>query len=251
MLTIRKEQIEIFQQCTLRNFENNMIRHLHEFSPAQSEILGQDGLRKVVRLGVKQAESYGFTHSGPVQFYLELMFMFGSYFDTDCQYSWALDILTDDEIDDQTERADILYEKFIDYLDKVAGSDWGNARTSLGRISKQSFKDLEENKDDLEADILARFHLDFPQKCRYLGDRVLLQIIQLAAESAEKFSVSSNSGVKFFAQFMFMLGRGFSVDPLYPWCEGTLNDEAITDPRERIKQLHSKGTAYLTKVLAA
>ncbi|MCP4342502.1 MAG: hypothetical protein GY799_27385 [Desulfobulbaceae bacterium] len=242
--------MEILKKCTLRNFENNMIQHLHEFSPKHSESLGQEGLRKVIKLGVKQAELYGFSNYGPVQFYIELMFMFGSYFDSDCQFYWALEILTDPEIVDQTERADILYEKVMDYIDKIAGPEWRYARDSLSWVSKQNFKDLVENRDDLETDILARFKINFPQKCRYLGDRVLLQLVKFAVESAEKFSVPSDTGVIVFAHFMFILGCGFTVDPLYPWCESTLSDESITDPVMRIKQLHSEGITCFTKVLA-
>jgi hypothetical protein len=251
MLIIRKEQMEVFRNCTQRNFENNMIEHLHEFSPKQSEFLGREGLRKVIQLGMKRVELYGFTDYGPVQFYIELMFMLGSYFDIDCQFSWALDILTDPELVDQTEKADLLYEKVMEYVDTVAGPDRRYARESLRRASMQNFKELVEKRDDLETHILAGFKINFPQKCKYLGDRTLSQIVHSAAESIKKFSVPSDTGMVVFAHFMFMLGSGFTDDPLYPWSQNTLSDEAIADPLERIKRLHREGITYFTNVLAS
>lgn len=250
MLIIRKEQIKVFQQTVLRNFENNMVQHLRNFTPKHSEALGEDGLRKVIRRGIKRAETYGFTDRGPVRFYIELMFMLGSDFDTDCQFPWASQILTDPEIVEQTERADALFDKVMDYVKEVAGPEREYAQESLRRASQQSFKDLRKIKGSMETEILARFKTNYPQKCRYIGDQALRTLVQRGAELAQKYSVSSPAGAAFFASFMFILGHGFAEDPLYPWCEETLNDKSISDPNKRIERLHSKGVAYLSKVLA-
>ena len=251
MLKIRKEQIGFFRPAVLRNFENNMIQHLQEFSPKHSQALGEDGVRNVVRLGVKRAEKYGLTNRGPVRFYIELMFMLGSYFDTDCQFPWASRILADPEIADQTARADCLFDKAMDYVEKVAGPNRKYAKESLSRACRQSFKDLREIRGGQETDILSRLKMNFPQKCQYVGDQALRSLVKHGTELAQKFSVSSDAGVILFVCFMFMLGHGFAADPQYPWCEMTLNNENISDPNKRIERLYSKSITYITNVLAS
>ncbi|HFQ81467.1 MAG TPA: hypothetical protein ENK33_08870 [Desulfobacterales bacterium] len=249
MLIIRREQIDIFRQSVRLNFENNMVKHLRDFTPGHSEALGEDGLRKVIRQGIKSAETYGLTDYGPVRFYIELMFILGSDFDTDCQFPWASHILADPEIVDQTERADALFDKAMDYLKEVAGPERKYAKESLRRASQQSFKDLGGIKENLETEILAWFRKNYPQKCRYVGEQPLHDLIRRAAALARKIAVSNSAGVVLCACFMFMLGHGFAEDPLYPWCKKTLNDENITDPNKRLERLHSKGIAYISKVL--
>ena len=250
MLKIRNEQMKVFRQLSLQNFEDNMVEHLQDFSPKHSLALGEDGVRKVVQLGIRQAETYGFTNYGPVQFYIELMFMLGSYFDTDCQYPWAARILTDPKVTDQMERADCLFDKAMDYVGKVGGPNREYAIKSLSRASQEIFKDLCKIRENLETDLLARVKLNFPQKYQYVGDKALIQLIQQGRKLAQKYSISSNSDTICFVFFMFMLGQGFADDPLYPWCGATLKDERINDPHERIEQLYSKSIAYINKVLA-
>ncbi|RLC02549.1 MAG: hypothetical protein DRH34_07185 [Deltaproteobacteria bacterium] len=250
MLTIRKEQMEVFQQVSLRNFENNMIRHLQDFSPNLSKALGEDGVRDVVRLGIKQAEQYGFTNYGPVQFYIEMMFMLGSYFDTDCQLPWAARILNDPEIENQDERADCLFDKAMDYVEKVGGPNRRYAVKSLTRASQENFKSLCKLKGDLETDLLFRLKLNHPQKCQYAGDKALLKLIQQGRKLSQEYSISGSSGIICFTCFMFMLGHGFADDPLYPWCGDTLKDDSISASEKRVERLFSKGIAYLTKALA-
>ncbi len=249
MLKISKKQMKIFSQAALRNFENNMIRHLREFTPKHSRALGDDGVRNVVRLGIERAETYGLTDRGPLRFYIELMFMLGSYFDTDYQYPWAATILTDPEIGDEVARANRLFEKAMDYVEKVAGPNREYARESLIRASQQSYKDFQEVQGGREADILSRFKMNFPQKCEYVGDPALRSLIQRGTELALDFSVSTEGGASIFVWLTFMLGQGFAKDPLYPWCEMTLDNEKISDPGKRVERLYSKFITYITKAL--
>ena len=89
MWTIRQEQAEAFRQNALQKFEDEMVEHLQGFASGHWMVIGEKTGRLVIQLGLKNAGQYGFTNRGPVRFYIELMFMFGSYFDTDPQYPWA------------------------------------------------------------------------------------------------------------------------------------------------------------------
>jgi hypothetical protein len=120
MLEIREEQMAVFDQAARKTFEDEMVEHLAEFVPKQCEVIGEQQVRKVIQLGVERARIYSLTNRGPVRFYIELMFVFGSDFDTDPLLSWAAEILGD-VLTNQMAKAGRLYEKTNDYLEKVSG----------------------------------------------------------------------------------------------------------------------------------
>jgi hypothetical protein len=120
MLEIREEQMAVFDQAARKSFEDEMVQHLAEFVPKQCEVIGEQQVRKVIQLGVERARIYSLTNRGPVRFYIELMFVFGSDFDTDPLLSWAAEILGD-VLTNQMAKAGRLYEKTNDYLEKVSG----------------------------------------------------------------------------------------------------------------------------------
>jgi hypothetical protein len=249
MLKIRQDQMEVFSQAVLRIFEDNMIEHLENFAPHHAKSLGKEGVRKVVQLGIKKAETYGLTNTRPVRFYIELMFMLGSFFDNDCQVPWANQILTDPDITDQSERADLLFDKAMDYVEKVAGPQRQYAIASLSHAREQNFNDLCKVQGDFNPFIIARLKHNFPEKCRYIGDTALKNLIKQGRDQAKEYAVSGNAGAAIFTGFMFMSGQGFAQDPLFPWAGETLNDEAITESMEKLERLYSKGIAYVTQVL--
>ena len=88
MLEIREEQMAVFDQAARKSFEDEMVQHLAEFVPKQCEVIGEQQVRKVIQLGIERARIYSLTIRGPVRFYIELMFVFGSDFDTDPLLSW-------------------------------------------------------------------------------------------------------------------------------------------------------------------
>ena len=134
MLVIRKEQIEILEGEMMKSFEDEMVEHLAEFSPALFKVIKDEQMREVVRFGIKRSdEEYGFTFRGPIRLYLELMLLFGSHFDSDPQYPWAIQILKTDAV--QMDRAEQLHAKTLDYQEKVSGPDGVNTRKALEQLS--------------------------------------------------------------------------------------------------------------------
>ena len=122
-MKIRKEQMAALDRATLKAFQDELVRHLRDFDPKHTKVLGEDGVRQVIRLGMERAAKYGLTNRGPIRLYIELMFLFGSDFDTDPWLPWAGACLSDPTIIDQMDRAEVLYEEMTTYLDAVAGPD--------------------------------------------------------------------------------------------------------------------------------
>jgi hypothetical protein len=249
MVIIRREQQKALEQFVLRNFEDEMIQHIKQFAPKHSEIIGEDGLRQVVRMGIERAKVYGLTNRGPVRFYIEMMFMLGSDFDTDPQYPWAGEILKDPVNADQMGRADHLYDKTRDYLAKVAGPKNKYALYALKNVRSVLAQGPFEPGPRLDEDLLSRLKSIYPEKCGYLGDRVLRTLIAHGAEKARALSLNTDQGIILFAGLMFALGHGFATDPQFPWISGTINNPAIESPEKRVERLREKSLTYLDNVL--
>lgn len=249
MLKIRESQKQVLEEAASRNFEGELIQHIKEFAPKHSEVIGDRGVREVVQTGIKRARQYGFTKRGPIRFYVELMFMFGSDFDTDFQLPWAAGVLKNDLIEDEMQRADILHEQMLEYVRQIAGEDNRFATEALNRLSKSQMENFKFAAGDFDTQAIFGLRDIYPQKCEYLGEDLLKELIRRGKESARKFSVTSEQGTALFVALMFALGHGFADDPLFPWVKTTMGDEKIGDPNQRAERLEKRMRTYLDQVI--
>ena len=249
-MIIRDDQFGVFNDTMVRNLEDRMVRHLQEFSPQHSDVIGEPGVRQVVRRGLARADKHRFTYRGPVRLYLELVYMFGSDFDIDPLYPWAGAILTAGDETDQMERAKRLHEKALEYSDTAAGPNFEYSKKAFQRAQSVRYEDLMVPPRDFEAGCSARLRAAHPEKFAYVGEPAIREMIGKATAEAQTYSVTSPQGVFLFVSLMFALGRGFANDPLYPWIAGTLNNDAIGDPNKRAERLYSKTMTYLDHVVA-
>lgn len=250
MFQLRKDHMQAFEDAALRRFETEMVRHLGKFARKHSEILGEEGVRKVIRLGIERAMEYGLTNRGPMRSYIELMFMFGSDFDTDPQLPWAAEILGDKDEKDEMKRADRLFAKATAFLDVVGGPDHAYAKDALRRARGQRFEELPVPEGDFEQQVLGRLEANYPEKCHYVGEPALRTLVRRGLDLAKRHSVTSNAGKVLLIGLMFTLGHGFATDPQFPWIESTLANDNIRDPNRRAERLHEKAMTYLSHVLA-
>lgn len=249
MLKIRDEQIKAMADAALQNFEKEMVQHIKEFAPKHSEVIEDEGVREVVRLGIERAGDYGFTKRGPIRFYIELMFMFGSDFDTDFQMPWAEGVLTNDLIKDEMERADFLHEKMLEYLKQVAGENDEYSLKALRKLTKARMENYKVAGGNFNKHTLMALRDIHPQKCEYLGEELLKTLIERARDRAKKHSVTSEKGNALYVALMFALGHGFAGDALFPWVKTTMEDDSIPDPNKRAERLEKKMKIYLKRAL--
>ncbi len=250
MLTIRPEQMEVFRKAALQKFEDELVGHLQGFAAKHSELLGDADLRRVIRLGMDRAARYGFTNRGPVRFYVELIFLLGSDFDTDPQLPWAGEVLNDPAITDQMARADQLHGRLTDYRAHVAGPDSAYARAALRRARLEPFEIAPAAGGSFADEVVRRMTRTHPEKCAYMGEVVLRGLVPHGRALARKYAVSTDAGAALFVGLMFALGHGFATDPQHPWIEGTLTNAAVGDPNRRAERLHAKAMTYLDRVLS-
>lgn len=249
MLVIRSAQMDPFKQAARRTFQDEMVNHLAEFSPPLFNAAGEASIRQTITLGIERAESYGFTFRGPVRLYLELMLLFGSHFDTDPQYPWATEILNGRDSGPQMQRAERLYERTMDYREKVIGPDDAYALQALTSIRIMAQNPLPFSSGDLDLGLLREIKRIYPEKATYVGDQGLEVLIRKGMSGARRQQFTTERGVTLVVVLMLAFGHGCGSDPLYPWIARTLQDERITDPEARAKRLETKALTWLEHVL--
>ena len=250
MFVIRREQMDAFRAAALRSFEDEMVEHLATFSPPLFKAVGEEQMRKAIRLGITRADGYGFTHRGPVRLYLELMLLFGSHFDTDPQYPWANQVLTNRDALPQMQRAERLYDLTMDYRAKVAGAEDAYTLRALRNIAAFARQPLTISSEDFVPAMLHEIAMIYPEKAAYVGDQNLSSLIRKAMDGARIQRFSTTREMALVVVLMIAFGHGCGADPLYPWIARTLKDEAIVDPAARAMRLKKKALTWLEHVLA-
>lgn len=249
MWTIRQEQTEAFRQHHLQKFEDEMVEHSKKFAPQLCKAAGEKGVRQVIRLGMDNARTYGLTNRGPVRFYIELMFAFGSYFDTDPQYPWAKNVLKDPQQADQKIIADRLWAQSRDYFVRVFGGKNEFMTTALQRLKATRLEEIGEAESLEQAimRILPRIH---PEKCDYLGVEKLTRCVQNAFGVAEQYGLTTRTGRTVVVGLALAVGHRFAEDPLWTWTKKRMSDDRFPDGENRAQQLYSAAMLYLDFAIA-
>ena len=104
MFKIRKEQYELLGLAMASRFEDNMVEHLAEILPDKVEKLESegDGVRLLVRKGIKKGGSYNIVTERDVCVLIELMTEFGEGFELQPGNMWARRLLEHPEKSAQT-----------------------------------------------------------------------------------------------------------------------------------------------------
>lgn len=248
-VVIREQQMEAFRRASRAAFEDEMVAHSRNFSPRLCEVIGEEQLRVALRRAIDRADRYGFTCRGPIRLFIELMFLFGSGFDTDAQYPWAREILHGSG--DEMQRAQQLYERTLDYQEKVSGRNGENTRGALMELLILARRPETFLSSDIVTSLRREMTRVFPDKAAYIGEGGLTTLIEEGRSEAQKYLFPTTRGEALVVSLMFAFGHGCTDDPLYPWIARTLCDSRITDPAARAGRLEKKAVTWLEHVLAA
>ncbi|MFN0105868.1 MAG: hypothetical protein ACKV2U_27750, partial [Bryobacteraceae bacterium] len=242
MTVIRTQQMKLFEQAALRQFEEEMMAHGKSLSPRLCEVIGDEQLLVALRAAMTKADSYGFTNRGPIRLYIEMMFFCGSAFDTDPQYSAVGQVLR--ASGDQMQRAEQIHEGYLDYLEKVSGPGAVNVHKAL--------KDLLDlvrmpvaHSGDFETSMLYEVNRIFPLKAAYVGEAALRALIEEGIAEARQYRFDTGRQTALLVVLKFAFGHGCTDDPLYPWISRTLRDERTIDPAGRAARLENKAITWL------
>ena len=81
MLTIRKEQMEVFDNYMLSRFESNVLADLKRTFPAKCEEQGDEAARAAIHDGIQRAAGYGVAIEYDVERFVFLMYFLEPAFD--------------------------------------------------------------------------------------------------------------------------------------------------------------------------
>lgn len=250
MLIIRHAQLAAFGRAASQSFEDDIVGRLQRFAPHHAAGIGEDAVRLVVRDGITRAASYGFTQRGPVRFYLQLMFMFGSDFDTDPQWPrWTHDLLRSGSIADQMGRANRLHRGLQDFLQRVAGPGNALARAAVYNFRRVAGEPLPFPPDQFTDGMLQQMREIYPERVDYVGRDALVALIEEAKVVAGRHGLTTPRGMALTCLLMFELGHGCFRDPLYPWIGRTTIETRHLDPEPRTRRLEGRTRAYMELII--
>jgi len=240
MWTISESQFQVLKDGMRANVAGPLVQHCRQNSPRLCDVAGDAGIHKVVDLGIRRAEQYGFRDEPQVRFYIDMMLVLGSEFDTDPQFPWAAATLQDRFSKPQV-RGLVLYRDLSLYLDRVMGPQREfvkNALTALVRMRSELPPPEHRTISTVRKWLLQLF----PQKSDDVTEEQLAQIAWSAAQRAAEFKIPGGHG--FLTGVMLVFGHGATRDPLYPWISNVLNDPRITSEGARLQRLWTKLRTY-------
>lgn len=248
-LVIRDEQRMLFRKLALGAFQDRMVEHLFRFSPQHCRGIGGAAVREVVSHGLAASARYGFTQRGPVRFYLELMLLLGSGFDTDPQLPRPMtEILRAGGVTDQLPRADRLHDELLRHMRAVLGPNNDHARAAIERLRSMSSAGLALTDEQLEHDVLRLFQQVYPERCALAEPAALQNVIASARALAAAAALETRRGTALCSLLMFELGHRCFDDPLYPWLSRALHEGPGDGSTARTERLEVKAKTYLALV---
>ncbi len=256
MFQLNERQLATFRRAAVADFEAQLVEHCAASSPALAA-LGRPHLLTVVRAAIARAAGHGFTFAGPVRLFVELALLFGSAFDTDVQYPWARERLapTDDEQPtsrglEQIDRAAALHDASMRALTAIRGGDDEHVGAALRSLVEIAALPIPDRIDDLPALALALLEHVHPEKCAFVGEPALRELIAAGAAEGARYGLSAPRDVLLVIGLMFALGQGCTADALHPWIGRILADEVIATPTLRARQLEETAMVAARVALA-
>lgn len=248
MLVITNAQRRIFQDSGWERFASEMVEHMRAFAPAHCRVIGEPNVRRVVDLGIAKGKGFGFTYRGPLRFTLELMFLFGSQFDSDPQFpAWAGALLRRGDADDQMYRAELIYRGLEDFYQRVVGPNRQHVLRALERTLELCRSPLPFPEQEIEPGLLRAMEQLYPEKFAYLGAAAHRALIRQGLLAADRHQLDTTRGRTTLCLAMSMMGHAVVGDALYPWFDVPLRDNV--SPTKRGPRLERRVAIYLDRTI--
>ena len=249
MLVIRASQMEVLQQAAHRGFEDDAWQHLSRQFPLLCKRLGEATMRNFIRDGELRAERYGFTVHRTLFAYFTLMVWLGRGYDEDPLYPWAGRILSNPLSAGQLDKAIILQDATLDYMERAEGPDNEHLKAVLRRLQTTTYSDLVPTPaGDFETYMLRWLESLHPRKCQVVGESALRELTRKGKAAAGNYGFTTERGFTVYIAMMFLLGAHFDRDPLLPWIQRALTRPPEADQRMFVYRLYRAGMAYLRNV---
>jgi hypothetical protein len=225
VLIIKSSQFDALIAARVAQFEDELLGKIETVFPRETDRLGDDGMREVVRLGMARAEAHWFSADEDVFAYVALTIMLGAWFDGDPQLPWAAELLIAPGTSEA--RAKALYAHAMRHLDEVAGEHNEFLIRALLRLRDTPLELLDDVAPEALPDaIVAMLARTYPEKAAAQGEAATRTVVADAIGLAADHGLPQNAGALVFASFALMCGAGFARDPQLPWIAEVLTSDA-------------------------
>jgi hypothetical protein len=249
VLAFDEAQLQRLAADKRARFEDAMCAHIARFAPRHARVLGPDGLLGFVQAGMAAAERRGFTAPGPLRTWLETAMTLGSHFDTDPIFAgWFTGVFTDGDPVLQMTRADMLYGRLCDYIDRVLGAEREHAKAAMRRLQALAEEPVPPAGAVRDL-LLARLPAVFPSKWETLGETRHRAMLDATLGRAMRAGIRDRECLAVWGVMALVMGHRFDRDPLYPWVARTLQDARYGVPESRILRLKDRSRVYLDAVV--
>jgi hypothetical protein len=235
MFLLTSEKQAAFENQALLNYIDELVEHCHEFAPNLATALGEKRLKTALQLGIKKAETQGFTQRGTVRFYIDMMILFGGGFDNDPQFPWVASTLKQD-FPEQMDKADKLHAQSLEYFNEVHGKENQYRLVAISKLEKLNLDNLEINAKTFSTDILALMGEVYPQKFKVTSQEHLRELIGAGIRKGQnEYELTQPNYIALIVIMMFMLGHRYDANPFHPWVskqavKGQFDNEHYIDP---------------------
>jgi hypothetical protein len=250
VLTIRQSQVEAFEAIAFESFVDRMVEHVGRYFPNHFRVLGEAGVRLVIRYGYARAGAHGLDTQQSVCLYINAMLLMGSNFDVDVMYPWAHEILSDGANRDQQRRSDRLSEVSLRVFFRIAGPTHMQLNRALLNLQRQSVLVWQQISQGAPSDLPGLAQQLFPSKAEVVGPQALQMLARSSIAAAHRYGFTADAQVLLYGFLMFMIGSGFDTDPQYPRLRAALTHEEPADTQGRIAALYVAVQDTLDGVLA-
>lgn len=248
MLVIRHDQLAALQGPAVSQFEADMLAHLGLHYPIDKLLLGDDGLRAVVRGGLQKAMAAGFTQSEDLARFVTLSLVLGIGFSDDPLLPWASRIVAQGAGRPGT--GERLTEEAAVYLELTNGADGRAALVAMLRAVSLDFATATatDASADPDASLWQLLRHLWPRKHRRVQPAQRAAFLTSAKTTAAADGMDTAGSVRLHSILSFLLGIQFSRDPALPWAQAALAATAGAPGDVRARALYDAGVAAVARL---
>ncbi|PHM22082.1 hypothetical protein [Xenorhabdus ehlersii] len=249
-IEINEDQWNMLKKHSFNSFIDELVVHCNESYPYLKIKLGEDKLRTALENAIEKSKNDGFDQRGTVQFYIDMLILFGTEFQTDPQYVWIKTILDNHSCLGQLERTSLLYHEIIRYFNEVHGEQDEYLKTSIFKFQNINIERLNVQWNTYESNVDSLLNSLFPQKYRYIKQDNINKSIQFGVEKSNQYGIKNANYSAFLTLTMFLLGHQFDQDIFFPHFNERLLKQYHSDVDSLIIEIENKTKDYL-KILSS
>ncbi|PHM39618.1 hypothetical protein Xmau_02624 [Xenorhabdus mauleonii] len=248
-IEFNEEQCNKLKNHAFNAYLDELVVHCNEYFPYLEIKLGKEGLKAALTDAVEKAKNDGFDQRGAVQFYIDMLILFGSEFQTDPQYFWIRKILDNHPHLGQLEKTTLLYHEVTRYLNEVHGEQDEHLKTSIFKFQNINIEDLNTQWHTYESNVGTLLNSIYPQKYRYIKQENIRKLIQLGIEKSNQHGIENAVHSALLTLIMFLLGHEFDQDIFLPHLNKRIFKQYYSDIESPIIKIEKQTKDYFEILL--